>query len=338
MSSSSTCSAQRSAANRANAQRSTGPRTSAGKRTVSQNASTHHAYAADLLQPGESPALFHAHRQAFLHRLCPMDALELCLAERVISATWRLRRLQSADYYLAAMDEAEYQQQIQQQHHRITQFHQKTAAHNPSPQNHNANTNTDPLPNDISPAFLLARALHGPALSDSNHPSCPNTPFERLLTAEQRLQGLMHRALKELRQLQADRRTHPQTETSPFLSPDDEDTNHNNNPRETPNSPHREGEAPPEPRSTRGEVPDIQVTITPPQPSPTPTTTSAQNEATCHNDSRTNHQNVAENQPTTHPQTTPMSNTTPRPAAPISHSSTASRTSDPSPQSPAPPR
>ena len=254
MSSSSTCSAQRAAANRLNAQHSTGPRTPQGKRAVSLNASTHHAYAADLLQPGEPEPFFHAHREAILERLCPMDAVELCLAERVVSAAWRLRRLQSADHYLSLMEEADFRQSIKDQNQQLKEFHEQSDDDFDNPE--------EPLPQvdlpaqPFSPGFLIARALRAPVDDPRQNRSRTNSPFERLLAAEQRLQGMMHRALRELRDLQSQRRDHPHDETSPFLTPDTEqDDNH-------------------EPAQQDS-----------PAPAPDDATLSVQNKATCQNDS-----------------------------------------------------
>jgi hypothetical protein len=234
-SSSSTCSAQRAAANRANAQHSTGPRTPQGKRAVSQNAATHNAYCADLLQPGEPEPFFHAHREAVLERLCPMDAVELCLADRVVSAAWRLRRLQAADHYLALMEEADLREQAEDQRRQLDELRQRAAQLNVT-----VDGDSDPLNGDdscpglptqpLSPGLLIAHALR-PRLGDPPFQNTrPNSPFERLLAAEQRLQGMIHRALKELRDLQSQRRDHPHDddEICPFLTPDDEDHDDNN--------------------------------------------------------------------------------------------------------------
>jgi hypothetical protein len=256
MSSSSTCSAQRAAANRLNAQHSTGPRTQEGKERSAQNASTHHAYAADLLQPGEPEPFFHAHREAILERLCPMDAVELCLAERVVSAAWRLRRLQSADHYLSLMEEADFRQSIKDQNQQLKEFHERNAddfdnTEEPLPQ-------VDLPPQSFSPGFLIARAFRAPVDDPRQNRSRTNSPFERLLSAEQRLQGMMHRALKELRDLQSQRRdrSHDNNidkETCPFLTPEQDEA-------------------------------DDQHPV--PQDSPAVTqTTLVQNEPTCHNGS-----------------------------------------------------
>src|SRR5258706_9117847 len=150
---------QRAAANRANAQKSTGPRTPEGKQRSAQNASTHQAYCADLLQPGEPEPFFHAHRQAVLERLCPMDAVELCLADRVVSAAWRLRRLQAADYYLALMEEADFREHTKDQNQQLQEFCERNDDFDSHDDNAAPPPPVDLPPQPFSPAFLLARAF-----------------------------------------------------------------------------------------------------------------------------------------------------------------------------------
>ena len=271
MSASSTCSARRAAANRANAQRSTGPRTPAGKHASSQNASTHHAYAADLLLPGESETLFHAHRDAFLQRLCPMDALELALAERAISVTWRLRRLQAADQFLTLMEEADLRESVKDQNQELEEFRRENDDFDDD------DPSLPPLPNPVelspdsfSPGFLIARALRAPTDDPKHHRTRTNCPFERLLATEQRLQGMMHRALSELRRLQSDRRNHPPTQTCPFLTPEEPDEES----AEEPDHPTSEEPSP--------SVSSVSSVAEPPSAAEP---RSLQNEPTCHNGS-----------------------------------------------------
>jgi hypothetical protein len=91
------CSQKKLEANRRNAQKSTGPRTAEGKARSSRNAVTHGLFCQDAVLPGESQEQFDALRLEFLQRLCPQDLLELSLVDRIVLATWKLRRLQEAE-------------------------------------------------------------------------------------------------------------------------------------------------------------------------------------------------------------------------------------------------
>ena len=69
-------------ANRLNAQKSTGPRTPEGKAVVAQNAVKHCQTEFDL------------HREAMLGELAPVGRMESVLAERAVSLSWRLERVE----------------------------------------------------------------------------------------------------------------------------------------------------------------------------------------------------------------------------------------------------
>jgi hypothetical protein len=81
-------------ANRLNAQKSTGPRTAEGKRAVSQNAVKHGLFARDAVIKCEDPAEYELHREALLDDLRPVGAIESMLAERIVSLSWRLQRVE----------------------------------------------------------------------------------------------------------------------------------------------------------------------------------------------------------------------------------------------------
>ncbi len=80
-------------ANRQNAKKSTGPRTREGKRRVSRNALKHGLSASQVLMPGEDQAEFERLRDGFVDVLDPRDEVELALVRQMVSAEWRLRRI-----------------------------------------------------------------------------------------------------------------------------------------------------------------------------------------------------------------------------------------------------
>lgn len=80
-------------ANRRNAQKSTGPRTAEGKAIVSQNATKHGLTAGQDIISSESQADFDLYRDQMLAELDPIGAMESMLAERIVSLSWRLKRV-----------------------------------------------------------------------------------------------------------------------------------------------------------------------------------------------------------------------------------------------------
>ena len=80
-------------ANRRNAQNSTGPHTSEGKAAVSQNAVKHGLLTRHDVITSESQADFDLYRDQILAELAPVSPMESMLAERIVSLSWRLKRV-----------------------------------------------------------------------------------------------------------------------------------------------------------------------------------------------------------------------------------------------------
>ena len=82
------------AANRANAKKSTGPKTATGKALVAMNGMVHGIYSiSPVIEEVESKRSWTAYRFARLDGLAPVGMVEATLAERIILAAWRLRRV-----------------------------------------------------------------------------------------------------------------------------------------------------------------------------------------------------------------------------------------------------
>jgi hypothetical protein len=81
-------------ANRKNSQKSTGPRTAGGKAVTSKNAVKYGLFAKEVIIFGEDPADYDALHDAILAELAPKGVMEILLAERVVSLTWRLHRVE----------------------------------------------------------------------------------------------------------------------------------------------------------------------------------------------------------------------------------------------------
>ena len=80
-------------ANRRNAKKSTGPRTPEGKRRVSSNALKHGLSASKVVIPGEDVADYERLRDGFVEALEPRDEVELALVRQMVTAEWRMRRV-----------------------------------------------------------------------------------------------------------------------------------------------------------------------------------------------------------------------------------------------------
>ena len=88
---------RRMLANRTNASKSTGPQTIEGRATASRNALRHGLRSNQVLLDGEDPEEFAELQADLLDALAPVGAIELSLAERIVIAIWRQRRLARAE-------------------------------------------------------------------------------------------------------------------------------------------------------------------------------------------------------------------------------------------------
>ena len=80
-------------ANRQNASKSTGPKTPHGKALVSKNAFKHDLTSvADVIRSENLPE-FELFRDSILSELAPQTPVETVLAQRVVSLSWRLKRI-----------------------------------------------------------------------------------------------------------------------------------------------------------------------------------------------------------------------------------------------------
>jgi hypothetical protein len=80
-------------ANRRNSRKSTGPRTAAGKSRASANSRDHGLRGLDVVLPSERTADYDHFRAGLLESLDPHGGLEESLADQVITASWRIRRI-----------------------------------------------------------------------------------------------------------------------------------------------------------------------------------------------------------------------------------------------------
>jgi len=81
-------------ANKRNAIKSTGPKTTEGKNIARLNAMKHGLLSQELLLPTEDAEDFIKLRESLITDLKPEGELENLLVDQVVSAVWRLRRMQ----------------------------------------------------------------------------------------------------------------------------------------------------------------------------------------------------------------------------------------------------
>jgi hypothetical protein len=223
-------SARKRAANRANAKKSTGPKSPTGKATVSHNATTHGLHCQHLVLPCESKEAFHRFRTSYLVDLHPKTTTELLLVDRIVSASWKLRRLQAAEFHLHMCEASEiydnlkdsqeaYQQTKAERDDYVQTYGEEDAPKLPDPPP-DLDENTPP-----APGMTLARLL-----SKNDDRS-----LDRLHQHEQRLERSIHRSLKELRDLRKSRPESSDFPDHPFLDDQTYNTLHPTSPRESQN-------------------------------------------------------------------------------------------------------
>jgi hypothetical protein len=88
---------QQAEVSRNNGRLSMGPTTPEGKATSSRNAVKFGFFSRDPLLPGEDQSAFAEFRAGMLEELRPAGLLENQLAERIVSAAWRLRRIPAVE-------------------------------------------------------------------------------------------------------------------------------------------------------------------------------------------------------------------------------------------------
>ena len=81
------------AANRRNAKRSTGPKTESGKAIVSLNATKHGLLSSEVLLEGEHEGTLIEFGKRMHAELRPVGEFESFLVDRIVSSSWRLRRV-----------------------------------------------------------------------------------------------------------------------------------------------------------------------------------------------------------------------------------------------------
>jgi hypothetical protein len=87
-------------ANRANALKG-GVKTEAGKAVSRLNAVSHGIFSNEVILPGEDSSLLESLRDKFMEQFAPAGEMETILVERIISSTWRLKRVMRSEARLS---------------------------------------------------------------------------------------------------------------------------------------------------------------------------------------------------------------------------------------------
>ena len=166
-------------ANRRNAQNSTGPRTPHGKAAVSQNAVKHGFSAHQDVISSESQAEFDLYRHQILAELAPASPMESILAHRIVSLSWRLKRICSI------------------QNQTIDALNQRNTSSPLSKLTKSLFLKAQDCPQQDASELAPDLALGCLAIKDFSNPRV----LERLLMYERRIENSLYKTLLELQRL-----------------------------------------------------------------------------------------------------------------------------------------
>jgi hypothetical protein len=160
-------------ANHQNAQKSTGPKSIEGKAISAKNAVKHGLFAAETVIKGENRDDFNLFRDKLLEEFDPQGAVEIMLAERIVSLGWRLKRIvriqdQVFDVMIEKDEPSPYQKQLNSMLPRAMRDD----------------------PRGAGPDLVLGRAV----ISDFSN----SRVLERLLMYERRLENSLNKTMDEL--------------------------------------------------------------------------------------------------------------------------------------------
>jgi len=212
------------AANQANARHSTGPKTSEGKAAVRLNAVRHGLLTRDVVLPEEDANAFEDLFNQVRTNLSPVGPIEEFLADRVVNAMWRLRRLERAEtalFHVRIHRLKTYQLAAEVRSHEKNFQDQMKITPPPKITNKAAHTKASEALKraeyeQSQDEVLLGRAID----ADANE----GDAFAKLARYERSLERSFHRALDELRRIQDKRRNRPSSPISDAITLDVEGT------------------------------------------------------------------------------------------------------------------
>ena len=187
-------------ANRANAAKSTGPQTDEGKQRASRNALRHGFFSRSLVSAGESREDLNELREALIDHLRPRNVLELMLVERIVSAQWKLVRLQAAEEQQIRVEAKRMRDEL------IGKIRELNEALDSSWRfcKHKMNMTRDEVRRQRDAMLDAADADRPTARLLAASFSQSDSALHRMSIYEQRLERAISRALRELRLMRAD--------------------------------------------------------------------------------------------------------------------------------------
>jgi hypothetical protein len=107
------------AANRRNAERSTGPRTEEGKKASALNARRHNLTGQVTAMTDADRIMHDAFSASIVENLAPEGAMEIQLAQRIATDSWRLNRISAIEDNLFALGHSAHSNDIETDHPEI---------------------------------------------------------------------------------------------------------------------------------------------------------------------------------------------------------------------------
>jgi hypothetical protein len=193
-------------ANRRNASKSTGPKTPEGKAVSRLNAVKHGLLSQELLLPGEDEAALQELSERLTSELQPEGEMEILLAEEIIAAHWRLRRLRRVEtgvfawqFYGELTERAKSEARSSESNALIQKLRAEFMAKPDEKQHQEALAKAQEMKAlQEAETTALGRAF----IRDANEANA----FSKLSRYETAIERSLYRALHELQRLQATRR------------------------------------------------------------------------------------------------------------------------------------
>jgi hypothetical protein len=210
-------------ANRRNSQKSTGPKTQEGKAAVHLNAVKHGLLSQEVLLPDEDGAAIEELGERVRAELQPVGELEGLLADRIVAAYWRLRRLGRVEAGIFAWEH--YEELIERAQGEAQTYERNRLDDLLDPRSASYNRITD----DQGHQEALSQAQEMKAKQDTDTAMLGRTfirdadkanAFSKLSRYETAIERSLYKALHELQRLQAAREAGSRVPPPPAIDVD----------------------------------------------------------------------------------------------------------------------
>jgi hypothetical protein len=252
-------------ANQMNAAKSTGPRTDEGKARSSRNRLRHGFFSAAVVLAGEDRTAYDALLEELVAEHRPLTPSEMLCVQRIADCTWKLWRVEAgaAEAHerravFVRYEAAQWREDAEEQL-RLPAVRDRWLPlwHADREQLHRLRERAAAQVAGAAPAATLAASMAWTVQECAIKPG----EFERLQRYEQRLQGMIHRALAELRRLRKERPDVAELPESPYARPSADERD--------PTEPNQTDPTAPDP-TPNPPAGSPSVTLSPPEPSTSP--------------------------------------------------------------------